>query len=66
MWARLLATEPVGTALRWDSQVRVPVFAGLADDPRIREGLDKYAKDEAALRDSVLAFLQSRDQGSSR
>jgi tetratricopeptide (TPR) repeat protein len=66
MWARLLATEPVGTQLTWDLMVRQPVFAAMADDPRIREGLDKYAKDEAALRDSVLAFLRARDQGSSR
>ena len=43
-----------------------PYFADLADDPRIQAGMEKYAEDEAALRDSVLAFLQTRDQGSSR
>ena len=59
-------TDPVGKHLEWDVWMQSPYFADLADDPRIQAGMEKYAEDEAALRDSVLAFLQTRDQGSSR
>ena len=59
-------SDPVGKHLDWDVRMRSSYFADLVDDPRIQAGMEKYAKDEAALRDSVLAFLQNRDQGSGR
>ena len=59
-------TDPVGKHLDWDVRMQSSYFADFADDPRIQAGMQKYAKDEAALRGSVLAFLQNRAQGSSR
>jgi len=59
-------TDPVSKHLEWDLMMQSPALANLVDDPRIQAGMAKYEKDEAALRDSVLVFLQGRNQGSSR
>ena len=63
---RVLSNDPVGKNLNWEEVLSLPHFSRVADDPRVQAGMARYTKDEAALRDSVLAFLQSRDQGSSR
>ena len=57
---------PVGSSLGWRDTFRTPYAQEIVDDPRIQAAMAKYEKDEAALRDSVLAFLNEAYQGSSR
>jgi TolB-like protein/Tfp pilus assembly protein PilF len=60
---RIFETNPVGTFLNWRETMDRPVFADLVDDPQVQAGLRKYAADEAALRESVRAFLAERERG---
>jgi hypothetical protein len=60
---RFFEANPVGTFLNWREIMDRPVFADLVDDPQVQAGLRRYAADEAALRESVRAFLAERERG---
>ena len=62
MFARLLDTKPVGTFLAWEQLTAHPVLAVLMTDPRVQAGLENYAADAAALRESVRVFLAARER----
>jgi TolB-like protein/Tfp pilus assembly protein PilF len=62
MLARLLNTNPVGTFLEWEQLTVHPVLADLMTDVRVQAGLEKYAADGAALRESVSVFLAARER----
>jgi len=62
MFVRVLESNPVGTFLNWEHLMTLPILAEIKEDPRVQAGLQKYATDEAVLRESVRKFLAARDR----